>query len=216
VHQPQTNMIKKNILLLLILSNCICFSSFAQFFDNVVYNRKAVYAELFANSLGASINYEYLYKDNGIKNGSRYGAGYFVNFLEKNSPTIISANAEHISFAGSRYHHVEWGIGASFQYKYYKKNYQTVEYYINNTDTLARYTDHQYKYQRIGPAIVPRIGYRYESPDGGLLVRVAYTPLIYILNTEKEFTDGTRTSRNFIPFATKFAWGGISVGLSFY
>jgi hypothetical protein len=63
---------------------------------------------------------------------------------------------------------------------------------------------------------VPRIGYRYQTPDGGLVLRIAYTPLLYFINTEKEFYDGTLLSKTSIPFQTKMAWGGISIGFSFY
>ncbi|MCD6068533.1 MAG: hypothetical protein K0S33_3359 [Bacteroidetes bacterium] len=200
---------------------CILFlftacHSYSQLFDNTVYNRKSAYAELFGTGLGATVNFEYLFKDYGMKQGIRGGPGYFVNFLEDNSPTIISGNIEYLSFAGARNHHIEWGLGASYQYKYYKKTFQTPVYYIENSDTTILYTDHDYKYQRTGPAIVPRLGYRYENEDGGLVVRVAWTPIIYILNSEKEFIDGNRTSKTAIPFSTKLGWGGISIGFSFY
>lgn len=194
---------------------CIPGSS-AQIFSNFAYNRKAIYAEVYGNSLGASLNYEYKYRDQGLKQGVRFGAGYFPNFLEENTPTIISANAEYFAFSGAREHHLEWGIGATYHYKYYKQTYQEMTYYVSNNDTVRIYTDHQYKYQRTGPAILPRIGYRYESPDGGLVIRVGYTPVIYLLNKEKEFYDGTEISKTSIPFATKFAWGGVSIGFSFY
>ncbi len=206
---------KKTFFTLLFIQ-LLCISAKAQFFSNVVYNRKAVYAEIYGNSLGAALNYEYLYRDHGLKQGVRFGPGYFVDILDKNSPTIISGNIEYIAFTGTQQHHVEWGIGATYQYKYYKQNYQTVNYFISGIDTARTYTDHIYKFQRTGPAILPRIGYRYENPDGGLVIRVGYTPVIYLLNKEKEFHDGTETSKTSIPFATKFAWGGVSIGFSFY
>ncbi|MDP2384926.1 MAG: hypothetical protein Q8M29_01020 [Bacteroidota bacterium] len=206
----------KKIFFSILFIQLLCISAKAQFFGNVVYNRKAVYAEIYGNSLGAALNYEYLYRDHGLKQGLRFGSGYFVDFLGKNSPTIISGNIEYIAFTGAREHHIEWGIGATYHYKYYKQTYQSVNYFILGSDTTRTYTDHIYKFQRTGPAILPRIGYRYESPDGGLVVRVGYTPVIYLLNKEKEFYDGTETTKTSIPFSTKFAWGGVSIGFSFY
>lgn len=206
----------KKIILGILFIQLLCVSATAQFFSNVVYGRKAVYGEVLGNSLGASLNYEYLYRDQGVKQGVRFGAGYFVNFFENNSPTVISGNVEYLAFSGARQHHIEWGIGATYHYKYYKQNYQTVNYYVSSGDTIRTYTDHDYKFQRTGPAIIPRIGYRYESPDGGFIVRVGYTPVIYLLNKEKEFWDGTETSKTSIPFATKFAWGGVCIGFSFF
>ncbi|MBK6836228.1 MAG: hypothetical protein IPG89_18985 [Bacteroidetes bacterium] len=194
----------------------ISFSSKAQFFTNTVFNRKAAYIELFGTGIGATANYEYLYKDNGIKQGIKGGAGYFADLFDANQPRIVSGNLEYITFAGSRQHQIEAGLGLAFQYKYYQKNWQSPTYYISNSDTLTTYTDHQYKFRRVGPAIVPRIGYRYQTPDGGLVLRVAYTPLLYFINTEKEFYDGELLSKKSIPFQTKMAWGGISIGFSFY
>lgn len=194
----------------------ISFSSKAQFFTNTVFNRKAAYIELFGTGIGATANYEYLYKDNGIKQGIKGGAGYFADLFDANNPRIVSGNIEYVTFAGSRQHQIEAGLGLAFQYKYYQKNWQSPTYYISNSDTLTTYTDHQYKFRRVGPAVVPRIGYRYQTPDGGLVLRVAYTPLLYFINTEKEFYDGTLLSKKSIPFQTKMAWGGISIGFSFY
>jgi hypothetical protein len=194
----------------------ISFSSKAQFFTNTVFNRKAAYLEVFGTGIGATANYEYLYKDNGIKQGIKGGAGYFADLFDANQPRILSGNLEYITFAGSRQHQIEAGLGLAFQYKYYQKNWQSPTYYISNSDTLTTYTDHQYKFRRVGPAVVPRIGYRYQTPDGGLVLRVAYTPLLYFINTEKEFYDGAVLSKTSIPFQTKMAWGGISIGFSFY
>lgn len=194
----------------------ISFSGKAQFFTNTVFNRKAAYLEVFGTGIGATANYEYLYKDNGIKQGIKGGAGYFADLFDANQPQILSGNIEYITFAGSRQHQIEAGLGLTFQYKYYQKNWQSPTYYISNSDTLTTYTDHQYKFRRVGPAVVPRIGYRYQTPDGGLVLRLAYTPLLYFINTEKEFYDGAVLSKTSIPFQTKMAWGGISIGFSFY
>lgn len=199
-----------------ILLTFFCIKSNAQLFDNVVYNRKAVYVEVYGTGIGATLNYEYLFKDNVVKTGIRGGAGYFSNFVEENSPNILSANLEYVSFGGARNHHLEWGLGLVYQYKFYKSVFQTPKTTIVGSDTIIYFESHDYKYQRTGPAVVPRIGYRYESPDGGLVVRVGYTPLLYLINKEKEFIDGTNYSTTSIPFATKFAWGGVSIGFSFY
>ncbi|HEY1039507.1 MAG TPA: hypothetical protein VGF30_08895 [Bacteroidia bacterium] len=206
----------RKILLFLLLTQLVYTASFAQLFDNIVYNRKAVYAEVLGSSIGASLNFEYLYNDNMLKQGFRFGPGYFVNIFEKNQPTVFSFTGEYVAFAGARNHHLEYGLGATFHHKYYKQNYQTTNYYINGSDTLRTYTDHTYKYQKTGPAIVPRLGYRYESPDGGLVIRLGYTPLLYLFNTEKEFIDGTQTSKSTTVFKPKFSWGGVCIGFSFY
>lgn len=194
----------------------ISFSSKAQFFTNTVFNRKAAYMEVFGTGIGATLNYEYLHVDNGIKQGIKGGAGYSVDLFDSNLPRIISGNIEYITFAGSRQHQIEAGLGLTFQYKYYSKISQETVYYIINSDTLTTYKDHTYKFKRVGPSIVPRIGYRYQTPDGGLVLRIAYTPLLYFINTEKEFYDGVLLSKKSIPFQTKMAWGGISIGFSFY
>jgi len=198
------------------LFGLISFSSKAQFFTNTVFNRKAAYIEVFGTGIGATANYEYLFKDQGIKQGIKFGAGYSADLFDENNPRIVSGNLEYITFAGSRQHQIEAGLGLTFQYKYYSKISQEKVYYITNSDALTTYKDHTYKFRRVGPAIVPRIGYRYQTPDGGLVLRIAYTPLLYFINTEKEFYDGALLTKKSIPFQTKMAWGGISIGFSFY
>lgn len=201
---------------IIVLFTIISFSAKGQFFTNTVFNRKATYVELFGTGIGATLNYEYLHVDQGFKKGIRGGAGYFTDLFDKNNSKIISGNFEYLTFTGSQKHQIEAGLGLTFQYKYYNKNSQEKVYYISNADTVTTYVDHQYKFRRVGPAIVPRIGYRYQTPDGGLVLRIAYTPLLYFINTEKEFYDGAVMSKKSIPFQTKMAWGGISIGFSFY
>lgn len=188
----------------------------AQFYTNEVFNRKAVYAEVFGTGIGATINYEYLYKDHGLKQGIRGGAGYFADLFDKNNPKIISGNIEYVSFIGPGKHQFEAGLGLAFQHKYYTRTLQEKVTTIVNSDTLFSYIDHNYKFTRTGPAIVPRIGYRYQAPDGGFVLRLAYTPLLYFLNSEKEYYDGTLYKKTAISFQTKLMWGGVSVGVSFY
>ena len=61
----------------------ISFSSKAQFFTNTVFNRKAAYMEVFGTGIGATLNYEYLHVDNGIKQGIKGGAGYSVDLFDE-------------------------------------------------------------------------------------------------------------------------------------
>ena len=200
----------------------LCFMLFvtfvckAQFFTNEVYNNKAVYVEVFGTGIGATLNYEYLFKDWGLKKGCRLGAGYFADLFDANNAKIVSGNIEYLNFVGFDQHQIEIGLGLTFQYRYYSKMVQEKVFPINGNTAIFNYIDHTYMYKQIGPAIVPRIGYRFESSDGGLLFRIAYTPLIYFVNSEKEFYDGTLFKTTSLPFQTKLAWGGISIGVCFY
>lgn len=191
---------------------CLSVESKAQryFFSNHVFNRKAVYLEGLGTGGFYSINYEYLFHDYGLKQGFRGGPSFFINFLDANKPKVFTGNLEYVAFGFGGVHHLEFGVGMQYCFQTYKTE---VPYYSADTVLIGYHT---YKYNSSGPSLVPRIGYRYQDPDGGFVIRVGYTPLFSFLGRSKTYMEGTLISKEKIPFSTKFLWGGISIGLSFY
>jgi hypothetical protein len=69
--------------------------------------------------------------------------------------------------------------------------------------------------------LTPKIGYRYQRPNGGLFLRATVTPMIDILNV-RTYTFGNEKSRNFSSFNNVvglgyavFPWPGLSIGYTF-
>lgn len=199
----------------------ICsLASFSQvYFRNLVYNRKSVYLEVMGNGKYYSANYEWLFKDYGAKMGVRGGAGVFPNFLNPNKPICVTGLAEYVGFWLSRYHHIEWGAGVTYRYESYKKITTSTNYYITDppaSDTLPYIETHTLSSKTLGPIIVGRLGYRYQDPNGGLMIRAGWTPMVYILNSEKQTYDGIPLPKIKMPMRMSFLYFGVSVGYNFW
>jgi hypothetical protein len=211
------NNLGKKVFLVFVFIGC-SLSSFSQvYFRNLVYSRKSLYVELLGNGKYYSLNYEWLFKDFGIKQGIRGGPCVFVNFFNPNKPLCITANIEYVAFWLHRYHHIEWGAGATFRYETYSKTSQSYSYTIvPPQDTLVSLISHSIKTTTMGPVFVGRIGYRYQDPNGGLILRVGWTPMFYILNSTKTYYDNQLIATSKAPFSTKFLYFGASIGWNFF
>lgn len=193
-------------------------SSIAQvYFRNLVYNPHSAYLEVMGNGRYYSANYEYLFRDNFIKQGIRGGIGVFPNFFDGNKPWCISGVAEYTGFWLSRNHHIEWGAGMTYRYDSYTKKSTEKKYQIvPPTDTIPIVVNHTLKSRTTGPIITGRIGYRYQNPDGGLIVRIGWTPLFYVLNKEKLMYDDVQISKTRLPFSNRIMNFGLSVGWNWW
>lgn len=100
---------------------------------------------------------------------------------------------EITSLWGRSHHHFEIGLGF---YATRDKYYLIDENYPNNIKEESYW----------GKSIVPRIGYRYQRPEGGLFIRAGYTP-----SFDFESIKGAADKKvSFFPFAL-----GIGIGFSF-
>ena len=187
------------------------------YFRNMVYNRNTAYVEIMGNGKYWTANYEYLFKDFGVKQGIRVGAGAFPNFFDVNKPLCITGTAEYISFWFSKYHHVEWGGGLTYRYEKYSRDIPEKKYsIIPPSDTIPVLINHQYTSVTTGPIITGRIGYRYQDPDGGLVIRAGWTPLFFLMNKEKITFDEITISNNILPFSMRLMYFGVSVGWNWF
>ncbi|MBC7864526.1 MAG: hypothetical protein IAF38_16245 [Bacteroidia bacterium] len=198
-------------------------SSFSQvYFRNLVYNRKTAFLNVRgigpSMALNYSLNYEWLFRDYGVKQGVGGGIGFSPNLLNPNKPLTFTAGMDYVGFWLHRYHHIEWGAGAWFRYETYKKTLTGSSTIIttNPADTVVVPKTYVFSSKTLGPFFVGRLGYRYQDPNGGLVLRAAWTPLFYLMNTTKESLDGQLISTIKMPFTMKMMYFSVSVGYNFY
>lgn len=209
--------LKALITAIFVISSISCFSQI--YFRNLVYNRKSVYLEVMGNGKYYSVNYEWLFHDYGIKQGVRGGAGVFPNFFNPNKPLCTTVLAEYVGFWLSRYHHIEWGAGATYRYETYTKNWTESGYIVTSApsyDTVQYSRARSINSKVSGPIFVGRLGYRYQDPNGGLMIRAGWTPMFYLMNKEKITYDGETTVVTRMPFSMSFMSFGVSVGYNFW
>ncbi len=211
---------KKGLKVIFTVALLTCsLSAFSQiYFRNIVYNRKSVYLEVMGNGRYYSVNYEWLFHDYGMKQGIRGGAGVFPNFLNANRPLCVNGLVEYVGFWLSRYHHIEWGAGLTYRYETYSRSETVTGVTITpapSYDTIPYSITHTLKSTTTGPIVVGRLGYRYQDPNGGLMIRAGWTPLFYFMNKEKlTYDESTTVTR--MPFKMSFISFGVSVGYNFW
>ncbi|MFN3759528.1 MAG: hypothetical protein ACK4SF_09940 [Algoriphagus aquaeductus] len=158
--------------------------------------KNAVFAEFAGNSGGYAMNYgRIIHQRNRMKLATSVG---FSMFYRKGSEPIYSSYwvpvipVEMTAFLGNSNHHLELG-GGFFTLR--NRTYSVNDNSPNNIQEQKHWDQN----------ILARIGYRYQKPDGGFFLRVAYTPTIVFVNS-----DVTDDPVYFLPFSV-----GISLGVSF-
>jgi hypothetical protein len=158
--------------------------------------KNLLFAEFIFPSINYSVNYgRIFYQKEKLKISG--GAGFTFLYQSANEPIhqgywVPVYLAEISAFYGKSKHNLELGIG---YYMSRQKSFSFDEDFPQNIKEESYW----------GKTIIPRIGYRYQKPEGGLFFRVGYTPTIGF-----ESLDETAEKVNFIPFGA-----GISLGLSF-
>jgi hypothetical protein len=195
------SLLKKYILLALFgLLTMVQHKAFAQEETEskaeVFTAKNSAFAEFWGNSGGYSLNYgRIFYQKNALKLAT--SAGFSLLFESEDEPLhsgyIVPAfTAELSSFYGKSKHNLELGLGFNTSYQ---KSYAFDEDFPNN----IRETPYWHK------SLVPRLGYRYQKPTGGLFFRASYTPSVAFSSIE-DSEDGN----SFVPFGI-----GVSIGISF-
>ncbi|WP_237143986.1 hypothetical protein [Pontibacter pamirensis] len=148
---PHVNPKALHILcLLLFLLPC---QLYAQEFTQNFRALSAMYVEVGGNSDVYSINYDrIIYQREKFKTAVRAGLGTNLFFLEDDAGVYPVVPLEVTAMVGNRRKHFEGGLGYT-----------------------RRLTDDPDLLQSMYFA---RLGFRYQVPRGGLLVRVAFTPFI--------------------------------------
>ncbi|AKD05435.1 hypothetical protein PKOR_01155 [Pontibacter korlensis] len=138
----------------------------------------AYYLEIGGNSDTYSINYDRIvYQRYIFKAAVRAGIGTNLFFQEGEPGVYPIVPVEAVGMVGATENHVEFGLGYT-----------------------RRFTDHPDLLQNM---YFTRVGFRYQAPRGGLLVRLAVTP--FISPESKSKTPGHAVVPRF----------GLSVGRSF-
>ncbi len=151
----------------------------------VVDLQHSVYAEL-AGSAGIwSLNYDLVALNiSNFKVGARFGFGFMTEGYAGTTLDVHIPLTVNFMYAFKEKHHIELGVGT-----------QIASYEIRSVKT-ATDTEFERKTEALGNMT---LGYRFQSPDGGFMFRVFYSPFFY--------QDG-------IYFRYEH-WGGLSLGYAF-
>ena len=162
--------------------------------------RNTIYAEAFGQGFCYSINYDRLFNtEKRFMNSFTAGFVYAPESLGFGDGTYCGIPISYNWLLGKKSHHLELGIGLT-------------SLVVNpNSNMVSDF----YTY------LTPKIGYRFQRPNGGLFFRATATPMIDILNVST-YKFGNEKSRNFSSFNNvvgigyaAFPWPGMSIGYTF-
>jgi hypothetical protein len=154
------------------------FSASAQNYRDSFRARNAVYGELGGNGDFLSVNYDRIvYQKSMVKAALRVGFTSNAFFLAEESGVYPIIPVEALGMIGRFQKHFEFGLGYT-----------------------RRFTDNPELLQNM---YFSRLGFRYQQPTGGLVVRVGFTPFLSTESNRK--TPGPAIVPRF----------GLSVGHSF-
>ena len=180
-------------LLLIVSGIIISISSFSQ---DVSYNsnniqKNTFFIEGFGNAVYGSLNYDRLItQEPKYKTSARLG----LLFIPSKQFTIFAIPFEYSYLKGSKNHYLEFSGGLSFV-SFTSKRVHIV--HVNNNSDTIRF---------IGTTIISmwaltgRIGYRFQSPQGGLFFKAGLTPFVSL-----------GEAKDFLP-ARVIPWAGIGIG----
>jgi len=171
--------------------------------------KNSIYIEAFGQGLLNSFSYDRLFRtDKKIKTSVTAG----VTIM----PSIgISDFYTGAQISGSflytmKNHHIEAGLGLNFLMDEVKEGVD----YLGSEGVIRNY----YLY------FTPKLGYRFQRPQGGIFFRLTFTPLFAFFNrvgaisVENELVVYPRTEifSNVVSFGNRvFPWGGVSIGYTF-
>lgn len=151
LYMPRTSVYTRSIFfgLLFLLS----LGARAQTYRDTFRARHAVYAELGGNGDLLSANYDRIvYQKPMVKAALRIGLGSNTFFLAEESGVYPIIPVEALGLIGRFEKHFEFGLGYTHRF-------------TTNPELLQN-------------LYFGRLGFRYQRPSGGLLVRVGFTPFL--------------------------------------
>ena len=163
--------------------------------------RNTIYAEAFGQGFCWSLNYDRLINlDKKVINSYSIGLVYVPESIEFGDGTYYGIPVSYNWLFGKKNHHLELGLGlTSLIVNPYWNDFST-NYYVYFT---------------------PKLGYRFQRPQGGVFFRATATPMVDILNARTDKSEN-KTYRNFSTFNNvaglgyaMFPWPGLSVGYTF-
>ena len=162
--------------------------------------KNTVYAEAFGQGFCWSLNYDRLFNtEKRIMNSYTAGIVYVPQSIQFGDGTYYGIPLSYNWLIGKKSHHLELGVGLTSL--------------LVNPNSIVKSDFYAY--------LTPKIGYRYQRPQGGLFFKATATPMIDLLsvNTHKF---GTTKSRSFSTLSNvagldypAFPWPGLSIGYTF-
>lgn len=152
---------KKCIALLISLFSLSC-PSYAQKKDSISDVRHSISLEAFGQGFFGSINYEHSWqKSQKCRNSFSIGAVYVPKIIGFGNGEYLTLPSTYSWQFGRKWHHLELGLGFT--------QMMIHPYYF-----YSRYEFYTYASQKIA--------YRFQSPKGGLFVRLSFLSMIDLLN----------------------------------
>lgn len=187
-------MKKLSLLLSILLLNGILIAQTTGLPAIDKHSKNAAYAEFLGNGFAYSLNYERLLLQDNIMS-IRARAGISAGFL--NIFTGVGLPLElNFAFLEKNGHALECGTG--FAWFNGKSSYRNKDRELVSS---SRYNVCD---------INLRVGYRYQKPGNGLVLRAGFLPVFAVVSPPEV------RNNSFFPFGKTFTpWGGISVGYAF-
>jgi len=151
-----------------------------------ILKKNTMFIEFGGNGMLYSANYDRFFKISNRFNASlRIGFHYSRNF-NKNGIQLIGLPVEMSALYSiyKKKHFIELGTGVT---------------YLNQEDVNSKVVVDLF-------ILALRVGYRYQSPNGGFFLKIGFTPLydLFVINPERG-----------VKYHTWVLWGGIGIGYTF-
>ena len=164
------------------------------------FERNTIYTEAFGQGFCWSLNYDRLFNtEKRIMNSYTAGIVYVPESIQFGDGTYYGIPLSYNWLIGKKSHHLELGIGLTSL--------------LVNPNSSVKSDFYAY--------LTPKIGYRFQRPQGGLFFRATATPMIDLLNVNT-YKSGSNKSRSFSTLSNvagldypAFPWPGLSIGYSF-
>jgi hypothetical protein len=164
------------------------------------FEKNTIYTEAFGQGFCWSLNYDRLFNtEKRIMNSYTAGIVYVPESIEFGDGTYYGIPLSYNWLIGKKSHHLELGIGLTSL--------------LVNPNSIVKSDFYAY--------LTPKIGYRFQRPQGGLFFRATATPMIDLLSVNT-YKSGSNKSRGFSTLSNVagldyavFPWPGLSIGYSF-
>ncbi len=191
----------RQILLLTTLLRFATPSKAQEIQTNFPIEKNTIYAEAFGQGFCWSMNYDRLINTHKkVYNSFTVGVVYVPKQIQFGDGSYFGVPVSYNWLFGKKSHHLELGVGITGLAS--KSDYGLTT--INNFYTY----------------LTPKIGYRFQRPQGGLFLKVTATPMIDLVSFRSQGANGSmRISSLFSDVAglgyTAFPWPGFSIGYTF-
>ena len=190
----------KNLITCLIIFS-FTHSVFSQVNEaSTTIEKNTVYAEAFGQGFCWSLNYDRLFNtEKRIMNSYTAGIVYVPQSIQFGDGTYYGIPLSYNWLIGKKSHHLELGVGLTSL--------------LVNPNSSVKSDFYTY--------LTPKIGYRFQRPQGGLFFKATATPMIDLLSVNT-YKSGSNKSRSFSTLSNvvgldypAFPWPGLSIGYTF-